>query len=227
MSLGLTPASRCRNILDAQQQHIRSLRVGLMVLAVLCLGLGWGWSQAPRRILIDIPPDIRAGSTQRIGERLPSTVYAFAFYIFQQLNRWPRNGEVDYEERITALQHYLTPACLQNRREDWERRRSRVELRDRVRLVSEIPGRGYDARRVYIESPDSWVVYLDLQVMEMYRGEPVKDAYVRFPVRVVRYDIDGELNPFGLALDCFVEEPQRIELAPQGSEADTREALAR
>src|SRR5690606_30513575 len=144
MNLGLTPGSRSRHILEAQQQHIRTLRAGLLLLTTVCAGLWWGWAQAPSRIRVDIPPDIRAGSTQRVGERMPSTVYAFAFYIFQQLTRWPRNGEVDYEERIVALQHYLTPACLQNRREDWERRRSRVELRDRVRLVSEIPGRGYD-----------------------------------------------------------------------------------
>ena len=33
----------------------------------------------------------------------PESVYAFTFYIFQQLNRWPTNGEDDYPRNIRAL----------------------------------------------------------------------------------------------------------------------------
>ncbi|MFH7191294.1 DUF2895 family protein, partial [Klebsiella pneumoniae] len=30
----------------------------------------------------------------------------------------------------------------------------------------------------------------------------------------VRWDVNPELNPFGLALDCFAAMPQRLEAAP-------------
>jgi len=33
---------------------------------------------------------------------------------------------------------------------------------------------------------------------------------VRYPIKVVRLDIDPERNPFGLALDCYDGTPQRI-----------------
>lgn len=206
------PQSRARNVIDAQNDHIRTLRIFVIALLAIAVALWWGWRSAPSRIRVDIPPDIRSGSTQRINDRLPTTIYAFAYYLFQQLNRWPKNGDVDYGQRIDQLQHYLTSSCRENRLEDFRSKRDRNELRDRIRYVSEIPGRGYSEQRVFIQSDDSWVVYLDLQVMETLRGERVKDAYVRFPLRVVRYEIDRESNPFGLALDCFSEEPQRLEL---------------
>jgi hypothetical protein len=39
----------------------------------------------------------------------------------------------------------------------------------------------------------------------------VKDSFIRYPLRVVRYDVDGECNPFGLALDGFYQDPIRLE----------------
>ena len=37
---------------------------------------------------------------------------------------------------------------------------------------------------------------------------------MRYSLKVVRLDIDPERNPFGLALDCYSEAPQRIGRAP-------------
>ena len=34
---------------------------------------------------------------------------------------------------------------------------------------------------------------------------------MRYPIKVVRLDVDPERNPFGLALDCYAGTPQRIE----------------
>ncbi|MQT50293.1 DUF2895 family protein, partial [Pseudomonas helleri] len=41
-------------------------------------------------------------------------------------------------------------------------------------------------------------------------AEQVKRALVRYPLKVVRVDVDPERNPFGLALDCYSGAPQRI-----------------
>ena len=56
------------------------------------------------------------------------------------------------------------------------------------------------------------MVGLDLHVQETYRGERVKDRLIHFPVSVVTYDVDPELNPWGLALDCYAAAPRRIEV---------------
>jgi len=40
----------------------------------------------------------------------------------------------------------------------------------------------------------------------------VKDRLIHFPIRVVRYAVDPELNPWGLALDCYAAAPRRIQV---------------
>ncbi|MHB1313804.1 MAG: PFL_4703 family integrating conjugative element protein, partial [Gemmatimonadaceae bacterium] len=108
--------------------------------------------------------------------------------------------------------------------QDYEFRRSNGELRHRVRGIYEIPGRGYGddpATRVKVVSNNDWIVTLDVTADEYYGGDQVKRAFVRYPLKVVRMDVDPEHNPFGLALDCYAGTPQRIEIAPAPTPAST------
>ncbi|MDH8013969.1 DUF2895 family protein, partial [Klebsiella pneumoniae] len=77
------------------------------------------------------PPDLRSGSTRPWWEVPPASVYAFTFYIFQQLNRWPDNGEEDYSRNLRSLRAYLTPACYTRLEHDFQVRRNGGELRER------------------------------------------------------------------------------------------------
>ena len=81
----------------------------------------------------------------------------------------------------------------------------------------ELPGRGYAPERVFHEGAGSWVVSLDLMIEETVLGERVKTRAVAYPVRVVRYDVDREWNPWGLALDCLAATPRAIERAGEAS----------
>jgi integrating conjugative element protein (TIGR03746 family) len=205
--------SRFKNEVLHLQAHVRTLRIGAGALFVLALGLGAGWWSAPRDLTLHIPPDLRSGSVRKWWDVPPESVYAFSFYIFQQLNRWPTDGEQDYARNLQAISAYLTPACKAFLQQDYDYRRSTGELRERVRGVYEIPGRGYGddpAGRVKAISRDDWRVTLDLSADEYYGAEQVKRALVRYSLKVVRLDIDPERNPFGLALDCYSQAPQRI-----------------
>ncbi|RIJ09676.1 TIGR03746 family integrating conjugative element protein [Pseudomonas sp. 91RF] len=205
--------SRFKNEVLHLQSHVRSLRTGIVGLFVIALSLGAGWWSAPRDLTIHVPPDLRSGSTRKWWEVPPESVYAFTFYIFQQLNRWPTDGEEDYNRNLQSLTAYLTPECRAFFQQDYDQRRSSGELRKRVRGVYEIPGRGYGddpEARVNVVSDRDWLVTLDLNADEYYGAEQIKRALVRYPIKVVRLDIDPELNPFGLALDCYDGTPQRI-----------------
>jgi integrating conjugative element protein (TIGR03746 family) len=206
--------SRFRHALQHRDQHILTLRIACgVVLFLLLIALG-GWMTAPGRLTLHIPPDLRTGSTRPWWDVPSPNVYSFAFYIFQQLNAWPKNGEVDYPDRITALSPYLTPGCQRFLAADARKRAAGGELVDRVRVVYEVPGRGYARDSVTTFSRDSWGVRLDVVVDEYFQSEPVKRALVRFPLRVVRWSGDAERNPFGLALDCYGAVPQRLAAAP-------------
>ena len=73
--------------------------------------------------------------------------------------------------------------------------------------------------RVKVVSDRDWIVTLDVSADEYYGSEQVKRALVRYPIKVVRLDIDPEHNPFGLALDCYAGAPQRIEPPPTPTQA--------
>jgi integrating conjugative element protein (TIGR03746 family) len=205
--------SRFRNQVMHLQAHVKTLRWTVGILWVICLLIAAGWWSAPRNLTIHVPPDLRSGSVRKWWEVPPESVYAFTWYIFQQLNRWPNNGEEDYRRNIQALGAYLTPACKAFLENDYEIRRDNGELRQRIRGVYEIPGRGYGddpTFRVRIVSSNDWVVTLDVTTEEHYGPEIVKRALVRYSIKTTRWDVDAERNPFGLALDCYSDSPQRI-----------------
>ncbi|SMG55157.1 PFL_4703 family integrating conjugative element protein [Cedecea sp. NFIX57] len=206
--------SRFRHALQNRDQHIRTLRVTCGVLLLLLLVTLGGWMTAPDRLTLHIPPDLRTGSTRPWWEVPAPTVYSFAFYIFQQLNAWPKSGAEDYPAKIAALSPYLTPACKSFLEADAKTRTDSGELAGRVRVVYEIPGRGYTGSSVTVYDRDNWGVRLDVVADEYFQAEPVKRALVRFPLKVVRWSGDAERNPFGLALDCYDGVPQRLEAAP-------------
>ena len=203
--------SQYKREVDRQKDHIKTLRIGAGALVIIALFNGWGWTQSPKQLTVHNPPDLRSGSTRLWWEIEPSTVYAFGFYIFQQLNRWPTNGEADYVRNINALDPYLTPSCKNYLNRDFNDRKMANELKDRERAVYEIPGRGLDARRIHVNSRDDWTVDLDLVTDEFYLGEKVKTSMVRYPVHIIRYDADPERNAFGLQVNCYAQTPQRLE----------------
>lgn len=205
--------SRFKNEIVQLQAHIKTLRIGASALLLIALVMGGGWWSAPRDLTIHVPPDLRSGSTRKWWEVPPESVYAFTFYVWQQLHRWPTNGEDDYARNLHVLSPYLTPSCQTFLKADYDYRRSTGELRQRVRGIYEIPGRGYGdnpTARVRTVSDRDWIVTLDISADEYHGSEQVKRALVRYPLKVVRADVDPARNPFGLAINCYEGAPQRI-----------------
>ncbi|WP_404317433.1 TIGR03746 family integrating conjugative element protein [Klebsiella oxytoca] len=212
--------SQYKNALSGRDSHILTLRGVIAALFLTLLITLWGWKTAPTDLTIHNPPDLRSGSTRKWWEVDPASVYGFAFYIFQQLNSWHTDGAKDYPARIDSLDAYLTPGCRDYLRRDVRTREIAGELEGRSRQVAEIPGHGLGSKltgpdgvpqdRVTVIDQDNWTVHLDLLTHEYYLGEKVKLSPVRYPLKVVRWPGDPELNPFGLALDCYDGLPQRL-----------------
>jgi integrating conjugative element protein (TIGR03746 family) len=206
--------SEYNNQLAAKDDTIKVLKQALMIMSVFIMALLIAVIVMPKRITVHIPPDLSGAVTTGITDIPDPSVYTFAFYIFQQLNRWPVNGGEDYEQRIHNLKNYMTPACFQNRLDDLDKKRRERELNERERAIWEIAGRGYGQHRVIKESDSSWLVSMVVELRVTLLGELVKDRLVNYPVRFVRYRVDYELNPFQLALDCFSGIPRVIEVKP-------------
>lgn len=214
--------SRYLNALSSERSHIQTLRMIIIALILFCTYLGYVVQSLPRTLVVHNPPELRTGSTRKWWEVPESSVYAFSLYIFQQLNRWHTNGEEDYKGNIDKLRAYLTPQCYQFLQDDYTKRLKEHELYKRVRSVQEMPGRGFNKKKVQIISENDWYVTLDLNTDEYYVDEPVKTVYVRYPLHVVRMDIDPELNPWGLGLNCYYQTPQLIKF--QSEDPDNLES---
>jgi integrating conjugative element protein (TIGR03746 family) len=202
---------RYRYEIDNVRSHLRSLWavIGLQLAVILALWLGW--MRMPATITVHIPPDLRSGARLALAEVPPPNVYSFAYYIFQQLNRWPSNGAEDYGKAIFRVAPYLTDAFRNDLVEDMDTRGKRGELAHRTRSLQALPGVTYREDRVEVLSADAWVVWLDLQLQESVRGMTIKQTGIRYPLRVVRLAVDPENNPFGLALDGFAGDgPERL-----------------
>lgn len=199
-----------KKALDGMDSHILTLRIVIGVLVVALFFAMAGWKASPEHIKIDIPPDLRSGSTRGIEDRHPFNVYAFGYYIFQQMNNWPVEGLVDYKKQINRLSCYITPRFKGELERDYEQRQKQHEL-NRTRALQEMPERPYTDKRIYVESGDSWVAFFDVNIKETFRSEIVKDIFVRYPIRIVRWDVDPECNLWGLALDGFYRNPKRLE----------------
>ncbi|EAQ99576.1 PFL_4703 family integrating conjugative element protein [Congregibacter litoralis] len=218
---------RYRLEIDNVRSHLRSLWAVIGLQGLIILALWVGWSQAPKQLRVYVPPDLRSGAVLAAEEVPAANVYAFAFYIFQQLNRWPENGATDYGSAIFRISPYLTPRYRNDLIEDMELKARRGELAYRVRGVHEVPGHGYEERRVDVLSSGAWIVWLDLDLMESVKGMTVKQTTIRYPIRVVRQAIDPETNPWGMALDGYGSEgPRRLtdaELAAPGAKGTSTE----
>ncbi len=189
-----------KSVLDVERQASRfktRIIIGLLIAISI---MAFGWSSAPNQISLHYPPDLRSGATMKIGEISEAEVYLFADYILQQLNNWPKNGEKDYQSKISILRSYFTPTYQAELLRDYDTRKKQGELRKRVRNWSPVPGTAYDDSFV-VNTGQGWVVWLDVQIREYVSGGKVKELLLKVPMRVVPYDVDRESNPWGLALD--------------------------
>ena len=202
---------RYRTEIDNVRAHLRSLWTVIGLQFVVILALWFGWSQAPKDLTVHVPPDLRSGATLPVNAVPAANVYAFAFYIFQQFNRWPEDGARDYGKAIFRISPYVTPHYRALLLADMALKGRQGELAYRVRGVHEIAGHGYEERRVDLLAPGVWVVWLDLDLLESVKGMTVKKTAIRYPLRIVSLDVDPEANPWGLALDGFASEgPRRL-----------------
>lgn len=207
--------SQARNQLIASLDHITTLKVAIGVLGLVVIAQWFriGYLQEVRRVYV--PPNLTQGVVTKFDDVPPPVVYTFAYYIFQQLNRWKQDGEDDYPKQIYRLQGFLTPSCISTLQDDMNSKRRKGELRQRIRMVQEISGKGFDRTRVKNINDGRWKVSLDLNVKETIGHHEVKNVDLRYFINVVSFDVDKEVNPWGLALECSGElESERLSSLP-------------
>lgn len=198
-----TAMQRMKTIVETQKDHITTLRIISAVAVLGMIGLWYGWASAPEEIDVHVAPNFTDGITMPVNFVPEPNVYLFANHIFQQLQRWETDGDKDFARNIYRLQYFLTPRYQRQLDAEFQQKYERGELRKKRRYGQTVPGHTYEPERVETLGGDAWIVYLDYEITEFVGGMKTKEVQIRYPLRVVRYDIDRQKNEWGLALDGY------------------------
>ena len=204
------------NALHDARAHIWTLRMVIVLEAVVIGAMWFGWQSAPNQIRVHVPPDLSRGAILTPDAPEPVNVYAFAMQTYQELNRWESNGETEYGDRIRSLTPMFTPAFRQSLIDDLETKSRQGELQNRSRALVSLPGLGFDPDRVKVLGEGLWEVELYFRLLEDVHELNVKDTVIVYPIRVVRFNADPRRNPWGLAISVnpgvYPERVRRAEL---------------
>jgi integrating conjugative element protein (TIGR03746 family) len=194
---------------DADAQVIQLQKYFILILIILSFGFFIGWVTAPSRLTVYIPPEVQNGSTIKAGSIPESLIYSFAYEIWQELNYWPSDDGEDYKKNIKMYWSYLTPRFKSELMEDSANLKESGQLQ-RTRYLQGLSGAAYDVINVKKLGNDTWEVDLRMRLTEYKNNQPVKDVEIIYPLRITRINVSPKSNPFGLVLDGFVSDPERV-----------------
>lgn len=190
--------------------HIKTLRVMLGVaLLVIIYGI-YSVSQVPKQILLYETPNLQSGSTRHISEIPAYSIYSFALYVFQQV-KTANDKSIDLQKNLISYSNYMSPEFY-----NLLLIKTKIEIDDSLaskgvsQEIREMSGARFDDEHVFKLSPEKWVVYLDLNIINRLNGQKIKDFNIRYPIVVQVADFNAKTNPIGLQLTGFYQEPTRI-----------------
>lgn len=199
---------------DGQSAMIRIL-VGFIILlmGIILVQILIAYNKQ-KNLRIDLPSDISMGAELTPNKIYNTTIYNYAYRVFQALHHWKVDGFVEYKANIARYSKHQTPAYNAFLKRDYDRREKSGELSNRGRIMLPIPGSWKEDSVKITRSengiPVSWVVYLDFEVKETYNGVDLKTVYLRYPIKVVLFDIDRTTNEWGLALNGYQSKPEEF-----------------
>lgn len=201
------------NALEQSKWHIRTLRRVIMILFLVNAFAFFGWMHAQSKITVEVPPQIpESGLTMTQGIVPKTVIYSFAFYVWQSINHWSEDGLQDYKAQVTQFSPFLTPNFKLKLIQNYNNLLNQGELQDRIRLMQGLSDSGYSPQNVQTIGHDTWIVHLKMRLTEMMNtnAKIVKDVQIDYTLKIVRYNVDANQNPWGLAIAGFAESPARI-----------------
>ncbi|WP_318441610.1 PFL_4703 family integrating conjugative element protein [Photobacterium leiognathi] len=196
---------------DETRDHIKTLRMGGIGLAALFCITTYGLYRVPDTILLYQTPNLESGSTRTINEVPAYSVYSFGLYVMQQIFN-TNDISSGLEKNVIAYGNYLSPEFAETLKTQIKLElKKAIATRDVSQEVREMEGARFDDQKVFQLSPNKWVVYLDLQIVNRVNSQKTKDIAARFPIVVEKADFDPAKNPTGLRITGYYGEPTRID----------------
>ena len=191
---------------DRKDKVIRGLTIFAVILLGLVLHAHWLLATLPKEFECHFPPDLSRGGMVKVNEFQRHEVYAFAYNVYQQLNRCEQDCAVEFQDNIRKYGYFVTDSYrpqLMNLAKVKE-----SDNRRKVRGISEYGA--YSDSKVVPLGNNTLIVYLDVVELELIGGKVVRDAVMRYPLIVTKYNVNREKNPWRLAIDGMKGQPKRL-----------------
>ena len=191
---------------DRKDKVIRGLTIFSVILMGLVIHAHWLLATLPKEFECHFPPDLSRGGMVKVNEYQRHEVYAFAYNVYQQINRCEEDCATEFQKNIRKYGYFITdtyrPQLLNFAK------RNESSNRRKVRGISEYGI--YSDDKVVPLGNNTWVVYLDVNERELIGGKVVRNAVMRYPILVKKYDVDREKNPWRLAIAGMKGQPKRL-----------------
>ena len=202
--------SESRSASVEKDKHIGNLKkvcIGqfmfIVLMIMLCFYIG-------RTLRVYIPPNLNEGGFLDINYVPQTYVYEFSRKLWKKVMHWQENVEDDYIFNISKYQNYFTPACRKEMEAEYYKLMDDGEIQYRVREVVDVVGERFDSKRVDVVSKGQWNTTVQLRLMESLNNRPIKDITISVPLKIVYFNVDEELNPWGLGIDCYHDDIKLI-----------------
>lgn len=187
---------------DKNNRYLARTASGLFIALMMAL---LGWYRASQDITVHQPPDPQVYMASKVGYVPEETIYAFVPLILQQLFLWENSGDTDYEDNRLRLRQFLTMRYQQTLLDEIAAGKQKGTMQGLQRKLLVLPSSIYSDASVEVVG-DHWRVWLDVEITDYIKDMVVNRGIHRLAVRVVRYDVHREANPWQLALDAIEQD---------------------
>ena len=190
----------------AQESRFKN-RIIWFLLLMVTLSL-YKFATYPESIPVYTAPDISRAFLQKSGDVPNETVYGFARTLWESINFCKKDCMTEFPQALEQYRAFLTSACYTDLRTRYERQSNLYEARSRRLLPTE--NAISDLGKTQRISRDLWHVVLEYQLDDDVGGVTTRNQTMQYPLKIVHNTVPTQYNPWGLAIDCYWEEPRAI-----------------
>lgn len=191
----------------AQEGRFKN-RIILILLAMLGVAL-WKFSTYPQQLTVYTAPDVSKAFVQSPGDIPPNSVYGFARTLWESINYCTKDCQAEYPKSLDRYRAFLTKACYDDLNRRFERQSDLYNARSRRLLPTE--NAVFDLNKVRKMGVDLWYVVLEYVLDDDIGGITTRHQTMQYPLKITANSAPTQYNPWGLAIDCYWEEPKVVE----------------
>ena len=193
-----------------------------MMLVGLCIFALHGLINMPKNLTLYVPPSIPAsGLTTKVGEVPDTTVYSFAFYVWQSMQTWLNDGEKDYPNNLKNYSQYLTDDFRNELMMESKALDSNGLLMNHQQTTFNADESGFKPEDVQFVGHNTWYVHLVMRTVNRVATDDkdngsfatshiVRDATTSYVFKVIQTDEVAPQNHWQLQLAGFATTPKTL-----------------